>query len=158
MLLASLLELLPRDRSVAPVGLLLALAPTARGDHVGLLRAALARAPAEDRDRVALETELPDVVERCPTIMGRAVAPSYGGWQVLDLAANRLAAAKRGVTATATWTKLPNDGQELRPLDEAKRALAALAPEVVVAIDDAMKSATPWGKTVLRSLVKPRRG
>jgi hypothetical protein len=157
-LLASLLELLPRDRSVAPVGLLLALAPTARGDHVGLLRAALARAPAEDRDRVALETELPDVVERCPTIMGRAVAPSHGGWQVLDLAANRLAAARRGVRAMATWTKLPNDAPEVRPLDEAKRALAALAPEVVVAIDEAMKSATPWGKSILRSVAKTVRG
>jgi len=120
-----------------------------RGKEVDYVREVLADAPPETRDRFALQVPLPDRVDRVPKIMGRVVERAYAGWNVLDLAADRPAAARRGVEHVATWTELPEADFEVRPVEAAQRALRALLPEAASAYGSLAADVAPLGRQVL---------
>lgn len=125
----------------------------ARGKEVDYVREVLADAPAEVRDSFALQVPLIDRVGRVEKIMGRVVPTAYAGWNVLDLASDRSAAARRGVEAVASWTPLPESDFRQRPVEAAQRALRALLPEVRTAFETVKATATPYGREVLEPVV-----
>jgi hypothetical protein len=139
--------------SLAPLIELRAL--RARGVLVDYVREVLTDAPNQVRDEIALRMPLKDRVERVEKVMGREVGRTYAGWNVLDLAADRAGAARRGVENVSAWTPLPESAREIRPIEEVQRALIALRPEAIAAFNEAKDSATPYGKATLEALLYP---
>lgn len=133
------------DVDLAP--LLHALAPTPRGELVTILRTAVATAPPAVRDALAASVALPDLVH--------PVTSQLGAWNLLDLAADRAAAARRAAGAVARWTPAQASATQVHPRDAAERVLAALHPESRAPIEEALPTATEHGRSILAPLLAP---
>jgi len=154
--LDALLRLSPKAVGVDLAGLLAFAPQMARGPQfIDLVRRAFVVAPASVRDELAHTLDLPDLVERVPKLAGVVVEPSLGAWNILDLAANRGAAARRAALLVASWMPTPRDDWDVHPVEAAKRALAALRPESLVPIEEALPSATKYGRSILQPLLRP---
>jgi len=87
-------------------------------------------------------------------IRGHRVGHAYKAWYLLDLAADRRAAAKRGVEAVAAWTPNLTLAFYQRPVEAAERALRALLPEAREAFEERKGSVTAYGRKALEAILR----
>lgn len=142
-----------RDVDLAPIAV--RAAPMMRGPvYIDILSRCLDRFPVSTRDAAVSALPLPDKVDPAPRIRAQLVEPNFGGWSFIHHLSDRPQAARRVAGAVAAWTPLLG-ARDIRPVEPASHALAALRPESRAAIEEVLPTATEYGRSILEPLLSP---